>query len=119
MTQERLNALLVLEKGGYTFTLTPAGRIAYTAPADAPAAWLANRVPVLLARLGGGAAGCDREAAVAVLRARQAWLDLYDEWALQTQSPSQSIFESDSDNDNDYRRRLDALAAQAGWVAMS
>ena len=115
MTQERLNALLVLEKGGYTFTLTPAGRIAYTAPADAPAAWLANRVPVLLARLGGWAAGCDREAAVAMLRARQAWLDLYDEWALQTQT--QSIFESDSDSD--YQRRLDALAAQAGWVAMS
>ena len=25
MTTERLNALLVLEKGGYTFSLTPAG----------------------------------------------------------------------------------------------
>ncbi len=119
MTHERLNALLVLEKGGYTFTLTPADRIAYTAPAGAPAAWLANRVPVLLARLGGGAAGCDREAAVAMLRARQAWLDLYDEWALQTQTQTQSQSIFDGDSDSDYQRRLDALAAQAGWAAMS
>lgn len=41
MTQERLNALLVLEKGGYAFDLTPGGNIVfhYAWPDEPPAVW--------------------------------------------------------------------------------
>jgi hypothetical protein len=95
-----MDALRRLENGGYTFDLTEAGRIAYCAPAGAPAEWLAQRAQPLLAEV-----AVHQEEVMTVLRARQTWNAVWDEW-----TDRLSREPADLDRDIAYRRRLLELA---------
>lgn len=71
-----MNALQRLEQGGFTFDLTPNGEIAYRCPDDAPAQWVNTRAAHLLAEV-----AAHQEEVMTVLRARQEWNAVWDEWA--------------------------------------
>lgn len=94
-----MNALRRLENGGIRLWLTPEGRIAYenAAPGGVPPQWAARALAELRR---------EREEAVAVLRAREAWLAVHDEWATAGDDPAR---------DAATLRRLEALAVAAEW----
>ena len=98
-----MSALRRLERGGYAFELTPGGNIAfiYAWPDEPPAVW-ADPLLALLRE--------ERDAAKAILRAREAWLAAYDEWSV--------VLEQGGDDplrDEMYWRQLVMLATQAEW----
>ena len=104
-----MSALRRLERGGYAFELTPGGNIAfhYAWPDEPPAAW-ADPLLALLRQ--------ERDESVAILRAREQWLAVYDEWARPDRWAAQvPAGDGTSPPTCQVLARLALLAAQAEW----